>query len=302
MKTLITHPNFAYLWEEIARENKDINLAKVKFEKFKDSWPNIFIENVKDDIENQEITYIWDYSRPEFLFENYSIVRALAWYYADKIKVIVPFFPVWTMERIQTKWEVATSRYMADILSHIPSWNQKTSIHIFDIHSLEQRFFFDDFKVNAELHTAIDIIKQKISPQTVIVFPDEWAKKRFWKNFLDFENIYCSKQRIDDKRIITINWWDVLDKEVLIVDDLIQSWGTIIETAKKLKELWAKSVSAFATHWVFVEDSLDKLSLNLDKIYTTDTLAKNHNLKSINNNLEVLSIKKLVQSKILHII
>ena len=37
---------------------------------------------------------------------------------------------------------------------------------------LEQRFFFDDFKVNAELHTATNIIKQNISPETIIVFPD----------------------------------------------------------------------------------------------------------------------------------
>jgi hypothetical protein len=63
---------------------------------------------------------------------------------------------------------------MADILSHIPpARDSKASIHIFDIHTLEQRFFFDDFKVNAELHTAMDLIKQKLSKDSVIIFPDE---------------------------------------------------------------------------------------------------------------------------------
>jgi hypothetical protein len=38
---------------------------------------------------------------------------------------------------------------------------------------LKQRFFFDDFKVNPELHTAMDLIKQQINKETVIVFPDE---------------------------------------------------------------------------------------------------------------------------------
>ena len=301
MQTIIAHPNFEYLADEIVKLNPNTKKAKVKFETFKDSWPNIFIENIDDDIEHQVITYIWDYSRPEYLFTNYSIVRWLLGYHADKLRVIVPFFPVWTMERISKKWEVATSKYFADILSHIPSWrNQKTSIHIYDIHTLEQRFFFDDFKVNAELHTATNIIKQNISPETIIVFPDAWAKKRFGKDFEWFEIITCSKVRVWDSREITIDEWNPKNKDLIIIDDLIQSWGTIIETAKVLKNLWAKTVSGFATHWVFVEKSYLKLCQNLDTLYTTDSIPKNmENAKEISN-LKVLSLASDINKKIIN--
>lgn len=304
MKTIVTHPNFSYLWEKIANNTPNLKQAEVKFETFKDGWPNIFIENVSEDIEHKDITYIWDYSKPEYLFTNYSIVRALLWYYADKVRVIVPFFPVWTMERISEKWEVATSSYMADILSHIPHWRQtKSSIHIFDLHTLEQRFFFDDFKVNAELHTAMDLIKERITPETIIVFPDEWAKKRFAKEFIWNRVVHCSKQRIWEKREITINSEiDLRWKELIIIDDLIQSWWTIIETAKKLRELWTKKISAYATHWVFVEDSYLKLSQNLDTLYTTDSIPRNIAVAKSIKNMEILPILDMIQRKIIWVI
>ena len=58
MQTIIAHPNFEYLADEIVKLNPNTKKAKVKFETFKDSWPNIFIENIDDDIEHQVITYI----------------------------------------------------------------------------------------------------------------------------------------------------------------------------------------------------------------------------------------------------
>ena len=301
MKTIITHPNFDYLSDEIIN-NYPNNFKKwnVSFQVFKDGWPNIFLNDVWWDVEHKEVIYIWDYSRPEYLFTNYAITRAISGYYANKMSVIIPFFPVWTMERISEKWEVATSRYFADILGHIPVWRVwKTWIHIFDLHTLEQRFFFDDFKVNPELHTAMDLIKWEISPNTVIVFPDEWAKKRFKNEFAWYEVIACSKVRVWDKREITINEWEVLGKEVLIVDDLIQSWGTIIETSKKLRELRATKVQAFATHWVFVWESVKNLTQNLDILFTTDSLPKNLGLTGDYKNLKVLWIKKLILDKII---
>ena len=58
MHTIIAHPNFEYLADEIVKNNKSLKKAKVKFEAFKDSWPNIFIENIDEDIEHKIITYV----------------------------------------------------------------------------------------------------------------------------------------------------------------------------------------------------------------------------------------------------
>jgi phosphoribosylpyrophosphate synthetase len=203
MNTIITHPNFDYLWKEIAND-KGLNHTKVDFSVFSDKWPNIFIERAKNTLEHKEVTYIWDFSRIEDLFTNYTIIRWILDYYVSKLRIIMPYFPVWTMERIDTKWQIATAKYFADIFSQIPSGREgKTSIHIFDIHALVERFLFDSNKVNVEMHTTMNLLKNHIEWKS-IVFPDDGAYKRFWKDFKDYDTIVCSKVREWDKRIITV--------------------------------------------------------------------------------------------------
>lgn len=72
-------------------------------ESFPDGWPSDWIDHVKETVEHQEVTYIADFSDPRDFFSNYAMIRALVDYYADKVRVILPYFPVGTMERISRK-------------------------------------------------------------------------------------------------------------------------------------------------------------------------------------------------------
>lgn len=58
---------------------------------------------MKTDIEHQDVTYIGDFSSLYELVEQYTLIRGMIDYYADKIRIIVPYFPVGTMERIAKK-------------------------------------------------------------------------------------------------------------------------------------------------------------------------------------------------------
>lgn len=298
MKTIITHPNFNYLGDILAK-NKAFQKAQVKMERFADNWPNIFIEDVKNMVEHKEVVYIWDFSNPSELFMNFSIIRWILDYYADELIVIMPYFPVWTMERIETKWEIATAKYFAEIMSMFPAGRKtKTSVHIFDIHALVERFLFDSHIVNTEIHTAMSLLKEKLEWKT-IVFPDDWAKKRFWNDFLWFDNVVCLKSRIWNERIISIKEWNPAWKDLIIIDDLIQTWWTIKETAIKLRGLWAKSVSAFSTHGIFPNNSHIELSKYLDKLIVTDTIPENVLRINDVDNMEVLSISSLIEKIVL---
>lgn len=289
-KTLIAHPSFSELWQKIAEE-KWMDFPQVRFENFPDEWPNLFIEDIKESIEHQDVTYVWDFSRPEDLFINYSMMRWILDYYAGKLRVVMPYFPVGTMERISEKWEIATAKYFADIMSHLPDGrNGKTSIHTFDIHALVERFLFDSFKVNLETHTAMNHL-DKIAKDKVIVFPDEWAEKRFWKDFPNHETITLSKKRVWDERVIELKEWKPEWKDLLMVDDLIQSWGTLIRSAEFLRDMWAKSVSWYATHWVFPKDSYIQLADCLDMLYVTDSIPENIQRAQRVDNMQVISLK-----------
>ncbi len=299
MKTIITHPNFDFLGDKIST-NLWITKWDVDYSKFWDNWPNFFIKNSREIIaEVDEVTYIWDFSSPEFIFDNYIIIRWILDYWASKLRIIMPFFPVGTMERINIEWEIATARYFADIFSNLPSGRRwKTSIHIFDIHALSERFFFDPYKVNVALHSVMPIFKDKISSDSVIVFPDDWAKKRYKNDFPWHEIIVCNKTRIWDKREVIISEWNPKDKHLLIIDDLIQSWWTIVETAKMLKEKWWKEVSAFATHWVFPKKSHENLVKYLDKLYVTESIPRNIWYAEKIENMEIMSIQSMIEKLI----
>jgi phosphoribosylpyrophosphate synthetase len=104
METLIAHPNFAYLRDQIVEKNPaTTKIGEVIHQRFADNWPNLKIHSVREDIEHQSITYLADFSEPELFFENYAMIRGVLDYYADKVRIIVPYFPVGTMERISEK-------------------------------------------------------------------------------------------------------------------------------------------------------------------------------------------------------
>ncbi len=302
MKTLISHPRFDALADSLVERNPELlKKAHIDFKNFPDGTPNLFIHNVKEDIENHDVTYIGDFSDLGEFVEQYALIRSVVDYYADKVRVIVPYFPVGTMERIAKKWEVATARYFADLLSHIPSGRkEKTSLHTFDIHALVERFLFDPFRVNAELHTALSLLE--LSPDTVITFPDDGAAKRFSENFPDHKDrIICIKIRGEgDRREITIKEGNPEGKDIIIVDDLIQTGGTLREAARMLRARGVRSVRAFAPHGVFPHDSHIELARELDELIVTDTIPANIERAKSVANMRVLSIAPLVE-KILRV-
>jgi phosphoribosylpyrophosphate synthetase len=63
--------------------------------------------------------------------------------------------------------------------------------------------------------------------------------------------ILCSKVRKEGRKEIIIQEGEAKESDVLIVDDLIQSGGTLIETARVLRDHGARKVRAFASHGVF---------------------------------------------------
>ena len=71
----------------------------------------------------------------------------------------------------------------------------------------------------------------------VIAYPDEGAMKRFHTFFEAFDEVVCTKVRQGDKRLVTLKEGEPEGKHVVIVDDLVQSGGTLIECARALIEL-----------------------------------------------------------------
>ena len=157
--------------------------------------------------------------------------------------------------------------------------------------------------------------------KAMVVFPDEGASKRFKSDLEDWgaKAIICGKVRNGDKRVVAIkdgrqiiNWsfshcvcvstGDPRGWNVVIVDDLIQTGGTIMECAKVrsdpnmslytvcplswqvLQVRGAASISVFVTHPVFPEDSWKKFlpgesDVLFAKFWVTDSLPRAKDLE-----------------------
>lgn len=166
------------------------------------------------------------------------------------------------MERVDKEGMVATAETTAKIISScIPKTQEGSPIlSIFDIHAVIERFYFTDnvvVSLQSNIESLLSELKLK-NPNYAIAFPDQGAYKRFIHQ-LD-ENtpiIVCAKFRDQDKRIVKIlekiNWRDGIE-EVVIVDDLVQSGGTLHECRVALSEQGFKRISAYVTHAVFPND------------------------------------------------
>ncbi|KAH7289422.1 hypothetical protein KP509_30G001000 [Ceratopteris richardii] len=183
--------------------------------------------------------------------------------FISSFTLVLPFFPTGTFERMEDEGDIATAFTLARILSNIPiSRGGPTSLVIFDIHALQERFYFGD-SVLPCFESGIPLLKQRLhqlpdAANVSIAFPDEGAWKRFYKQLQHFPTIICTKVREGDKRIVRLKEGQASGRHVVIVDDLVQSGGTLIECQKVLQAHGAAKVSAYATHGVFPKKSWEK--------------------------------------------
>jgi phosphoribosylpyrophosphate synthetase len=172
--------------------------------------------------------------------------------FIESMTVVLPFYPMGTMERVIKEGCVATANTVARILSNLPLCGRPTRVMFYDLHTLQNRFYLSGGAL-ASLHTTIPLLLREIgapgSAIDSIAFPDDGANKRFGYLFKSFPLITCGKQREGNERIVKIQDGDANGKRVLIVDDMSRSGGTLVECAKALKKAGAAGVSAYVAHF-----------------------------------------------------
>lgn len=252
------------LARKVAAESDAINLQSISWRSFADGFPNLFI-NSAHDIRGQHVAFLASFSSPAVIFEQISVIFALPKLFIASFALVLPFFPTGTFERIEEEGDVATAFTMARILSMVPkSRGGPTSLVIYDIHALQERFYFGD-DVLPCFETGIPLLLQRLrqlpdANNITIAFPDDGAWKRFHKQLEHFPTVVCAKVREGDKRIVRIKEGNPEGQHVVIVDDLVQSGGTLIECQKVLAAHGASNVSAYVTHGVFPQRSWERFT------------------------------------------
>ncbi|KAK9104376.1 hypothetical protein Scep_021220 [Stephania cephalantha] len=250
------------LAERVAAESDAIELRSITWRTFEDGFPNLFISNAHG-IRGRHVAFLASFSSPAVIFEQLSVIYALPKLFISSFTLVLPFFPTGTSERIEEEGDIATAFTLSRILSNIPiSRGGPTSVVIFDIHALQERFYFGD-NVLPCFESGIPMLKERLqqlpdSDNISIAFPDDGSWKRFHKQLQHFPTIVCGKVREGDQRIVRLKEGDPRGRHVVIVDDLVQSGGTLIECQKVLAAHGAAKISAYVTHGIFPNRSWER--------------------------------------------
>ncbi|KAL4529535.1 hypothetical protein Ndes2526B_g04343 [Nannochloris sp. 'desiccata'] len=239
--------------------NGNVELAEITWKRFADGFPNLYVRDAIR-IRNRHVAFLASFHDPGVIFEQISIIYQLPRLFVGSFTLVLPYFPTGTAERVEAEGDVATAFTLARIISNIPlARGGPASVVIFDIHALQERFYFGD-QVLPLFESGIPLLRERLrqlpdADQITIAYPDEGAWKRFHYQFGDYPEVICTKVRDGDKRIVRLKEGTPRGRHVVIVDDLVQSGSTLIECQKLLATQGALHVSAYVTHGVFPNES-----------------------------------------------
>lgn len=293
---LLHCPQMAKLAGRIAERRPDIRLGAVSWNAFRDGFPDLRIEDAKS-LRNRDVAFLASLDTPAEIFRQLSVIFEIPRLVARSLTLVLPFFPVGTMERVDREGQVATASSLARMISLTPfTIGGPTQIVIFDIHALQERFYFTD-AVIPRLETAIPLLRDRLrdDPDAAVAFPDEGARKRFGGMFPERHIILCHKIRRGDKRVVTIQEGEPEGRHVVIVDDLVMTGGTLLRCAEALRDAGAERIGAYVTHGVFPENSWEKfLDAGFHRFWLTDSCPKTVDAVEGKGPFEVLSLEGVI--------
>ena len=296
MKILSGNSN-KYLSEKISKYLKN-RLVNSSIRRFADG--EIYIE-INENIRGNSIFLIQSISSPanDNLMELLLCVDALKRSSAKNITAVIPYFGYARQDR---KVAPRTS-ISAKLVSNLITKAGADRIVTVDLHAGQIQGFFD-IPVDNLFATPIFTrhIKRKIKNKNLIcVAPDVGGveRARALGRKLNAELAIIDKRRSAPGKSLVMNViGNVKGKICIIVDDLIDSGGTIVNATEALKKRGAKEVHVYVTHGVLSGDAVEKIKKSkIKNLVVTDTINISDRVKKVRN-IEILSISNLLAEAI----
>ncbi|MGB3183980.1 MAG: ribose-phosphate pyrophosphokinase [Cyclobacteriaceae bacterium] len=210
---------------------------------------------------------------------------------ARSIVVVIPYFGYARQDRKDKPRVAIAGKLMANLLTAAGASRVMTC----DLHAGQIQGFFDipvdHLDGNAiflpymrELHKTHDLI---------VASPDVGGtgRARAYAKYLMVDMVVCDKHRKRPNEVASMQViGNVEDKDVILVDDIIDTAGTITKASFILKEKGAKSVRAICTHPVLSGKAYENIENSaLEELVTTDSIP----LKGESDKIKVLSVAEL---------
>ena len=269
-------------------------LVNSSIRKFADG--EIYIE-INENIRGNSIFIVQSISSPanDNLMELLLCIDALKRSSAKNITAVIPYFGYARQDRKV----VPRTSISAKLVSNLITKAGADRVVTLDLHAGQIQGFFD-IPVDNLFATPIFArhIKKNIKNRDMIcVAPDVGGteRARALGKILDVGLAIVDKRRPAPGKSKVMNViGNVKNKVCILVDDIIDSGGTIVNAAIELKDRGAKEVYVYITHGVLSGDAVKKIQKsNIKKLVITDSIDNNERVKN-SRNIEVLSISNLL--------
>lgn len=192
---------------------------------------------------------------------------------AGRINAVVPYYGYARQDRKAKSRQPITSKLVADIITTAGADRVLTM----DLHAAQLQGFFDipvDHLLGCQI--LADYFKGMTSKDTVVVSPDVGGvqRARNFASMLDLPIAIIEKRRpkANESEVMNVIG-DIEGKHTIIVDDIIDTAGSMTKAAEVLKDFGAKSVSAGCTHAVLSGPAIERIENSvIEKLVVTDTI------------------------------
>lgn len=281
-------------------EHLDVSLVNPQLVRFANG--EIFCE-IEKNVRGADVFVIQSTCTPvnDNLMELLIMIDALKRASATSITAVIPHYGYARQDRKVSPRTPISAKLVADLLTVAGA----TRVITMDLHAGQiQGFFnipFDNIYASPVL---LDYIEKNIfTEKTMFVSPDAGGveRVRHYAKKLKCDLAMIDKRRTGKNIAKAMNIvGNVEGKDCIIIDDMVDTAGTLIEACKALKDHGAQKVYACATHPVFSNPALERIagSAELDQIIVTDTIPLAEAGRSIDK-IKVLSTAEIL-SKAIH--
>ena len=284
------------LAEAVAKE-LGLTVSDAEVSKFSDGEINVTLPHT---VRGKDVFIIQSTSAPvnDNLMELLIIIDACKRASAGRITAVMPYFGYARQDRKARPRDPITAKLVADIITSAGADRVMTM----DLHAAQIQGFFEipvDHLYGAPL--LAKYFKDKMDEDWVVVSPDVGSVGRA-RNFASRVNAplaIVDKRRPKANAIEVMNViGDVEGKTCLMVDDMIDTAGTIVQGAEALVKNGAKEVYACCTHGVLSGPALDRLEASpIKEIIVLDTINVPERIRSCPK-IKMLSVSKYLAKAI----
>jgi ribose-phosphate pyrophosphokinase len=280
------------LAQEISRELQ-IPLGKANVKKFSDGEIQVEIE---ENVRGMDVFVVQSTCTPVnvYLMELLIMMDAMKRASAERVTAVMPYYGYARQDRKVAPRAPITAKLIADLITTAGA----SRVLTIDLHAGQIQGFFNipvDHLYSAPV--MIEFIKKKFADNLVIVSPDAGGVERaraFGKR-LGATLAIIDKRRPEPNQSSVMNIiGEIKGKTALLMDDMVDTAGTLTQSAEALRAAGAKSAVACCTHPVLSGAAIERINKSaLQELVVTDTIPLREEAESCKK-IVVLSVSKLL--------